>query len=70
MQSPPFAAVFLSVFKWEARKGWKELLRSFAKAFGPQDNVQLVILAKPFLGSGTDFAGAPGRGHAEGAILR
>ncbi|GBF99162.1 hypothetical protein Rsub_12129 [Raphidocelis subcapitata] len=62
-QSRPF--VFLSVFKWELRKGWRELLRAFTAAFGPEDNVQLLVLARPFMGSGTDFAGLIRRWAAE-----
>lgn len=45
-------AVFLSVFKWEARKGWKDLVRGFCDAFKPSDNAVLWILTKPFLDSG------------------
>lgn len=44
--------IFLSVFKWEARKGWKDLVRGFCDAFKPTDNVVLWILTKPFLESG------------------
>jgi hypothetical protein len=58
--APPPPPVFLSVFKWELRKGWRELLRAFTSAFGPEDNVQLLVLARPFMGSGTDFAGGGG----------
>jgi hypothetical protein len=47
------AAVFLSVFKWEARKGWRELVAAFQKAFTSSDPVELIILTKPFFGSGT-----------------
>lgn len=45
-------AVFLSVFKWEARKGWKDLVTGFCDAFKPTDNVVLWILTKPFMQSG------------------
>jgi hypothetical protein len=45
-------AVFLSVFKWEARKGWKDLVQGFCDAFKPTDNVVLWILTKPFMDSG------------------
>jgi hypothetical protein len=45
-------AVFLSVFKWEARKGWKDLVRGFCDAFKPNDNVVLWILTKSFMDSG------------------
>ena len=57
------AAVFLSVFKWEARKGWRELVEAFNEAFTSDDAVELIILTKPFFGSGTvrGFAGAKDR---------
>jgi hypothetical protein len=45
-------AVFLSVFKWEARKGWKDLVRGFCDTFKSTDNVVLWILTKPFMDSG------------------
>ena len=32
---------FLSVFKWERRKGWDVLLRAYWNAFGPDDDVAL-----------------------------
>jgi len=32
---------FLSVFKWERRKGWDILLRAYFRAFGPRDDVRL-----------------------------
>jgi TRAP transporter TAXI family solute receptor len=35
--------VFLSVFKWEHRKGWDVLLRAWARAFAPGDDVTLVL---------------------------
>lgn len=47
------AAVFLAVFKWEARKGWKELVAGFTVAFKPSEPVVLWILARPFMQSGT-----------------
>ena len=40
--------VFLSVFKWEERKGWRELLHAFANEFGcEQDGVVLYLRSKP-----------------------
>jgi hypothetical protein len=45
--------VFLAVFKWEARKGWKDLIRGFTAAFKPTDLAVLWILARPFMESGT-----------------
>ncbi|KAI3437848.1 hypothetical protein D9Q98_000294 [Chlorella vulgaris] len=44
--SPPF--VFLSVFKWETRKGWDVLLRAYLTAFTAEDNVLLMLSTKPF----------------------
>jgi hypothetical protein len=34
---------FLSIFKWELRKGWDVLLRAYWSAFKPDDNVLLRI---------------------------
>ena len=40
--------VFLSVFKWEERKGWRELLHAFSNEFGcAQDDVVLYLRSKP-----------------------
>ena len=47
--------VFLSVFKWEARKGWRELLAAFWAEFIPQSN-------------GANGANG-GRGRGRGAVL-
>ncbi len=49
----PLRAVFLSVFKFEARKGWRELLQAYYHAFKASDPVLLLIVTKPFFGSGT-----------------
>lgn len=35
---------FLSVFKWEERKGWRTLLEAFVREFTAHDNVALYIL--------------------------
>ena len=35
---------FLSIFKWEARKGWDVLLRAYLREFSSQDDVSLHIL--------------------------
>lgn len=35
--------VFLSVFEWRLGKGWDVLLRAWAEAFGPDDDVSLVL---------------------------
>ncbi len=42
---------FLSVFQWSLRKGWDTLLAAWAEAFGPGDDVQLVLRASPFSSS-------------------
>jgi len=39
--------VFLSIFEWIYRKGWDALLRAWAKAFGPEDDVCLVLRTYP-----------------------
>lgn len=38
---------FLSVFQWTRRKGWDVLLDAWARAFGPEDDVRLVLRAYP-----------------------
>lgn len=40
--------VFLSVFKWEYRKGWDVLLQSYLKEFSKADGVSLYLLANPY----------------------
>jgi glycosyltransferase involved in cell wall biosynthesis len=35
--------VFLSIFEWAFRKGWDVLLSAWAEAFGPGDDVSLVL---------------------------
>nr|XP_027111277.1 uncharacterized protein LOC113730640 [Coffea arabica] len=40
--------VFLSVFKWEYRKGWDVLLRSYLKEFSNADDVALYLLTNPY----------------------
>ncbi|XP_077235629.1 UDP-Glycosyltransferase superfamily protein [Tasmannia lanceolata] len=40
--------VFLSVFKWEYRKGWDVLLRSYLKEFSKSDGVGLYLLTNPY----------------------
>ena len=37
-----------SIFKWEYRKGWDILLKSFYKAFTSKQNVLLIILTQPY----------------------
>jgi len=39
--------VFLSVFEWRLRKGWDVLLRAWADAFTPDDDVTLVLRTYP-----------------------
>lgn len=42
-------AVFMSVFKWETRKGWDILLEAYASEFqGLSEPVELHIFTKPF----------------------
>ena len=40
--------VFLSVFKWEKRKGWDVLLEAYLREFTRSDPVVLVIKTRPF----------------------
>lgn len=40
--------VFLSVFKWEYRKGWDVLLQSYLKEFNSLDSVSLYLLTNPY----------------------
>ncbi|KAG2452970.1 hypothetical protein HYH02_002307 [Chlamydomonas schloesseri] len=44
----------LSAFKWEPRKGWDVLLEAYLTEFTAQDNIELYIITKPFVGNG-DF---------------
>lgn len=47
--------VFLAVFEWRLRKGWDVLLRAWADAFSPDDDVTLVLRTYPINKSaGTD----------------
>ncbi|NOZ28643.1 MAG: glycosyltransferase [Chloroflexi bacterium] len=39
--------VFLSIFEWIYRKGWDVLLRAWAQAFDPDDDVSLVLRTYP-----------------------
>ncbi len=38
---------FLSIFEWTYRKGWNVLLRAWAKAFSPSDQVCLILRSYP-----------------------
>ena len=49
------AFVFLSVFKWEYRKGWDVLLRSYLQEFDSLDGVCLYLLTNPYH-SDSDFS--------------
>ncbi|KAJ7974811.1 Glycosyl transferase family 1 protein [Quillaja saponaria] len=40
--------VFLSVFKWEYRKGWDVLLKAYLKEFAKVDGVALYLLTNPY----------------------
>lgn len=40
--------VFLSVFKWEYRKGWDVLFQSYLKEFDSSDQVVLYLLTNPY----------------------
>lgn len=40
--------VFLSIFKWEFRKGWDVLLSSYLKEFSKNDEVVLYLLTNPY----------------------
>ena len=46
--------MFLSIFKWEYRKGWDVLLRSYLKEFSSVDGVALYLLTNPYHSDG-DF---------------
>ncbi|XBH69456.1 uncharacterized protein [Aegilops tauschii subsp. strangulata] len=48
--------VFLSVFKWEQRKGWDVLLTAFLQEFSGADDVVLYLLTNAYH-SDTDFGG-------------
>eukprot|EP00928_Gymnodinium_smaydae_P036538 TRINITY_DN25522_c0_g1_i2.p1 TRINITY_DN25522_c0_g1~~TRINITY_DN25522_c0_g1_i2.p1 ORF type:complete len:475 (-),score=99.38 TRINITY_DN25522_c0_g1_i2:39-1463(-) len=40
--------VFLSVFKWERRKGWDVLLKAYFEEFSADDPVMLYVKTRPF----------------------
>ncbi|XP_023542823.1 uncharacterized protein LOC111802622 [Cucurbita pepo subsp. pepo] len=46
--------VFLSIFKWEFRKGWDLLLEAYLKEFSKNDGVGLFLLTNPYH-TDTDF---------------
>lgn len=45
---------FLSVFKWEKRKGWDVLLKAYFQEFSADDNVELILKTSRFHDN-TDF---------------
>ena len=51
---PPY--VFLSIFKWEFRKGWDILLSAYLQEFSGKDNVALYLLTNPYHSSDQNFA--------------
>lgn len=51
LPGPPADYKFLSVFKWEPRKGWDVLLEAFLRAFSADSPVSLYLLTRPFHGS-------------------
>jgi len=42
-----FSYIFLSVFKWEERKGWRILIQSFLEEFQGKEGVLLYVLSRP-----------------------
>ncbi|KAF5185193.1 Udp-glycosyltransferase superfamily protein [Thalictrum thalictroides] len=40
--------VFLSIFKWEFRKGWDVLLKAYLREFSKSDGVALYLLTNPY----------------------
>lgn len=62
---------FLSVFKWELRKGWDLLLQAYFEEFAAHEPVLLLLKTEPFYSSGDftslirDFAEARGLPLAE-----
>ena len=56
--SPPIGRPFrfLSVFKWEQRKGWDALLAAYYAEFKPEERVELVLKTRAFHSS-DDFEG-------------
>ncbi|XVE68585.1 hypothetical protein DITRI_Ditri09bG0080200 [Diplodiscus trichospermus] len=46
--NPGKVFVFLSVFKWEFRKGWEVLLKAYLKEFSKDDGVVLYLLTNPY----------------------
>lgn len=66
---PPLSADrpfrFLSVFKWEARKGWDVLLAAFLSEFGAGEHVELHIVTHEFSTRVDDF-----RASVRGAVAK
>jgi glycosyltransferase involved in cell wall biosynthesis len=43
---------FLSIFRWQRRKGWDVLVRAFLEEFGAREKVELLLKVDPFILSG------------------
>ncbi|CAK9196663.1 unnamed protein product [Sphagnum troendelagicum] len=53
-RNKPF--VFLSIFKWEVRKGWDILLRGYLQEFSGGDNVVLYVLTNRYHMTNKEFS--------------
>jgi glycosyltransferase involved in cell wall biosynthesis len=40
---------FLSIFRWQRRKGWDLLIRAFLEEFSPRESVELTLKIDPFI---------------------
>ncbi|GBG62170.1 hypothetical protein CBR_g29369 [Chara braunii] len=45
---PAETFVFLSIFKWETRKGWDVLIKAYLQEFSGRDNTILYLLTNPY----------------------
>jgi hypothetical protein len=61
---------FLSVFKWEERKGWSFLLDAFLNEFTVADRTALYILSRPYMGVSDHFIRDQVRRHARAPLRR
>jgi hypothetical protein len=50
----PVTVTFLSVFKWEDRKNWRQLLRAFMYMFAFRPSVGLFIKTSTYMGADPD----------------
>jgi glycosyltransferase involved in cell wall biosynthesis len=57
LPGPDSAFKFLTNFDFSERKGWKQLLRAWAKAFGPADDVCLVLKIGSFYTDDSEIVG-------------